>query len=86
MYEIGVVALIKGGPEPELGKKFIDWVLSKRAQDLLQTWFRIPLNPQAEVAAGATKASDVKLINYDAEWSGNNNKRLIEKWRQIIGK
>ena len=85
-YEIGVVALIKGGPEPELGKKFIDWVLSKRAQDLLQAWFRIPLNPQAEVAAGATKASDVKLINYDAEWSGNNNKRLIEKWRQIIGK
>ena len=85
-YEIGVVALIKGGPEPELGKKFIDWVLSKRAQDLLQAWYRIPLNPQAEVAAGATKASDVKLINYDADWSGNNNKRLIEKWRQIIGK
>ncbi len=85
-YEIGVVGLIKGAPEPELGKKFIDWVLSKRAQDLLQAWFRIPLNPQAEVAAGATKASDVKLINYDAEWSGNNNKRLIEKWRQIIGK
>jgi hypothetical protein len=28
----------------------------------------------------------LKLINYDAEWSGNNNKRLIEKWRQIIGK
>jgi iron(III) transport system substrate-binding protein len=85
-YEIGVVALVKGGPELELGRKFIDWVLSKRAQDLLKAWFRIPLNPQAEIAAGATKASDVKLIDYDAEWSGNNNKRLIAKWRQIIGK
>ncbi len=52
----------------------------------MKVWFRIPLNPQAEIAAGATKASDVKLINYDDEWAGNNNKRLIEKWRQIIGK
>ena len=85
-YEIGGLALIKGGPELELGKKFIDWTLSKRAQDLMKVWFRIPLNPQAEVAAGATKASDVKLINYDDEWAGNNNKRLVEKWRQIIGK
>ena len=85
-FEIGAMALVKGGPELELGKKFIDWSLSKRAQDLMQVWFRIPLNPQAEVAAGATKASDVKLINYDDEWAGNNNKRLIEKWRQTIGK
>jgi iron(III) transport system substrate-binding protein len=85
-YEIGGLGLVKGGPEHELGKKFIDWTLSKRAQDLMQVWFRIPLNPQAEVAKGATKASDVKLINYDDEWAGNNNKRLIEKWRQIIGK
>ena len=85
-YEIGGLGLVKGGPEPELGKKFIDWALSKRAQDLMQVWFRIPLNPQAEVAKGATRASDVKLINYDDEWAGNNNKRLIEKWRQTIGK
>ena len=85
-YEIGGLALIKGGPELELGKKFIDWCLSKRAQELMKIWFRIPLNPQAEIAPGATKASEVKLINYDDEWAGNNNKRLIEKWRQMIGK
>lgn len=85
-YEIGAVGMVKGGPQPDLGKKFIDWVLSKRAQELMKVWFRIPLNPQAEIAAGATKATDVKLINYDDEWAGNNNKRLIEKWRQTIGK
>ena len=85
-YEIGGLGLIKGGAEPELAKKFIDWTLSKRAQELMKVWFRIPLNPQAEIAAGATKASDVKLINFDDEWAGNNNKRLIEKWRQTIGK
>ena len=85
-YEIGALGLVKGGREPELGKKFIDWALSKEAQDLMKAWFRIPLNPQAEIAPGATKASDVKLVNYDYQWAGNNNKRLIEKWRQTIGK
>jgi iron(III) transport system substrate-binding protein len=85
-FEIGGLALVKGGKEQDLAKKFIDWCLSKRAQDLMQVWFRIPLNPEADVAPGATKASDVKLVSYDEEWIGNNNKRLIEKWRQMIGK
>src|SRR4030042_1339827 len=31
-FEIGAMALVKGGPELELGKKFIDWALSKQAQ------------------------------------------------------
>jgi iron(III) transport system substrate-binding protein len=85
-YEIGALGLVKGGKDVDLSKKFIDWCLSKQAQDLMKVWFRIPLNPQAEVAAGAIKAADVKLVNYDEEWIGNNNKRLIEKWRQMIGK
>jgi iron(III) transport system substrate-binding protein len=85
-YEIGAMGLVKGGKQHELAKKFIDWSLSKQAQDLMQVWFRIPLNPEATVAAGATKATDVKLINYDDEWAGSNNKRLIDKWRQTIGK
>jgi len=85
-YEIGAMGLIKGGTQHDLAKKFIDWALSKRAQDLMQVWYRIPLNPEATVAAGATKAADVKLINYDDVWAGNNNKRLIDKWRQTIGK
>jgi iron(III) transport system substrate-binding protein len=85
-FEIGAMALVKGGKQHDLSKKFIDWSLSKRAQDLMQVWFRIPLNPDATVAQGAVKAADVKLINYDDEWAGNNNKRLIEKWRQTTGK
>src|SRR4030043_64027 len=43
-YEIGGLALVKGGEEHELAKKLIGWTLSKRAQDLMQVWFRIPLN------------------------------------------
>jgi iron(III) transport system substrate-binding protein len=85
-YEIGAISLVKGGPEPKLAKKFINWIMTKRAQDLMQTWFRIPLNPQAEVADGAVKASEVKLVKFDNDWIGTNHARLVEKWRKAIGK
>lgn len=85
-YEIGAMALVKGGKELALGKKFIDWSLSKRAQDLMKVWNRIPLNPEAEIVKGAVKASDVNLLKFDSEWIGANNARLIEKWRKTIGK
>jgi iron(III) transport system substrate-binding protein len=84
-YEIGAMSLIKGGPEPELGKKFIDWALSVRAQNLMQQWYRIPLNPKATVAPGAVKADQVKLINFDAVKAGDEKDRLIKRWRQEIG-
>lgn len=84
-YEIGAMALIKGGKEPELAKKFIDWMLSKRAQELMKQWFRIPLNPEAEIVEGAVPASEINLIEFDAVWAGNNKERLIERWRDTIG-
>jgi iron(III) transport system substrate-binding protein len=84
-YEIGAMSLVKGGPEPEVAKKFIDWALSVRAQNLMQQWFRIPLNPKAEVAKGAVRADQVKLINFDAVKAGEDRDRLIKRWRSEIG-
>jgi len=85
-YELTCIALVKGAPEPELGQKFIDWMLNVRAQNLLKQWFELPLNPQAEVAAGAYKRDDVKLIDYNMEWAGNNYERLNQKWRKTVGR
>ncbi len=83
-YEIGAMALIKGGPEPELAKKFIDWMLTVDAQNLMKKWFRIPLNPEAEVAEGAVRITDVKTLPLDFEWFGKNHDRLIDRWKNEI--
>jgi iron(III) transport system substrate-binding protein len=85
-YEVGGLSLIKGGPEPELGKQFIDWCFSVKAQDLFQKYSRLPVNPKATVAPGAVTMDQVKLIDYDAIWAGENKDRLIEAWRDRIGK
>jgi iron(III) transport system substrate-binding protein len=85
-YEVGGLALIKGGPEPELGKKFIDWCFTVAAQDLFQKYSRLPVNPKATVAKGAVTLSQIKLINYDAIWAGEHQDELITAWRDRIGK
>ena len=85
-YEIGAMAVVRGGPEPDLAKQFITWELSTECQDLMQEWFRIPLNPRAKVAPGAVGPDQVKLIPYDDVWAGQNQARLIDKWREMTNK
>lgn len=84
-YEIGAMALIKGGPEPELAKVFYDWMLSAEAQSLFKRWYRVPLNPEAELAEGLVTADQVNLVDYDALWAAENRDRLIEQWQALTG-
>jgi iron(III) transport system substrate-binding protein len=85
-FEVGGLSLIKGGPEPELAKQFIDWCFTVKAQNLFQQYSRLPVNPKATVAPGAVTLDQVKLIDYDAIWAGQNKDRLIAAWRDRIGK
>jgi len=82
-YEIGAMALVQGGPDHEQAKKFIDWALSVKAQNLMKEWFRIPLNPRAEVVKGAVTAKEMNLIDFDAVKAGREKRGLIERWREI---
>ncbi|MFH1609161.1 MAG: extracellular solute-binding protein, partial [Candidatus Bipolaricaulota bacterium] len=84
-YEIGGMALIKGGPQPELAKIFYDWMLSAEAQSLFQKWYRVPLNPAATPAVGLITADQVNLVDYDALWAAENRDRLLAEWQKITG-
>jgi len=85
-YEIGAMALIKGGKDREEAEKFMDWIMSVEAQGLMQRWYRIPLNPDAEVAEGAVKAEDLNLIEDDAVWAGENKEKFVNRWRLITAR
>ena len=82
-FEIGAMALVKGGPNQVAAKRFMDWALSVRAQNLMQKWFRTPLNPNAKVAEGAVTADKVKLIQFDSIWAATHRQRLVERWREV---
>lgn len=81
-FEIGGVALLKNGPDQENAKKFIDWVLSKKTQELGKTVgsFQFLTNTSAVNPEEAKVVEGAKLINYNFDWAGKNKKRLVERF------
>lgn len=85
-YETGAVGIIKGGPDQEAAKKFVDWCLTKKAQELGQTVgsYQFLTNKDAQAPKLAEELKDTKLINYDLDWAGKNRSALVEKWSKAI--
>ncbi len=81
-YEIGGVALLKNGPDQENAKMFIDWVLTKRVQEMGKTVgsFQFLTNKDALPPEEAMPIKDTKLIDYNFQWAGENKKRLVERF------
>jgi iron(III) transport system substrate-binding protein len=84
--EIGAVALVKGGKQPDLARQFVNWLLSERAQNLLARFYRVPLHPAASVAEGAITSRDVTLFEIDPIQAATEQKRILAQWRQITGR
>ncbi|HEI8866640.1 TPA: ABC transporter substrate-binding protein [Serratia odorifera] len=84
-YEIGGVSILKGARNSENAKLFVDWVLSKQAQEL--SWqkgksYQILTNTTATTSPNSLKLDGLKLINYDMDKYGSTDMRkaLINKW------
>jgi iron(III) transport system substrate-binding protein len=84
--EVGSVSIIKGGPNTEASKAFIDWMLTKEAGALnVKLSNRVSLVPGVPPAPGAPTLDTVKMVNYDGVWAADNQKRLQTLWQTTVG-
>ncbi|AOT72103.1 ABC transporter substrate-binding protein [Geosporobacter ferrireducens] len=85
-YEIGAVAMIHNGPETEEAQKFIDWILTKQAQELGKQVgnYHLLTNREAVSPAEAFPLSELNVVEYDHEWAGLNRQNILERWNRII--
>lgn len=81
-FEIGGVAILKNGPDQESARKFVDWALSKKAQELGQTVgsYQFLTNVNATAPEEVKEIVGTKLIDYDFDWAGKNRKDLLDKF------
>ena len=84
-YEIGGISILKNARNMDNAKLFVDFVLSKEAQEL--SWkegksYQILTNTTAESSPVSLKLNDLNLINYDMDKYGDADvrKNLINKW------
>jgi iron(III) transport system substrate-binding protein len=84
-YEIGAVAILKDAPNMNEAKKFVDWSLTKRAQELGKSVgsYQVLTNYKAASPKEPEFIKDINLIKYDFKWAGKNRKRLIKKFEDM---
>lgn len=83
-YEIGAMGLIKGAKNSELAKAWYDWALQPATQELGKKYTAY----QGLTIKGAQPPKpellQVKLINYNFDYCGNNKKAFIDKFSNEI--
>jgi iron(III) transport system substrate-binding protein len=81
------IALVKGAPHPKAARAFIDWALSKEAQDfLVREMGRRPVRIDGAVSPGLPPMSEIKTKPYDFAWSAASKDKFMAKWTQLVQK
>lgn len=85
-YEIGGMALVKGAPDAVEAKRFMDWAIAVKAQELAPQFkaYQIPTNPDAKVSEKSVKLATIKVITYDFTWAGENKKQFVDRFSNEI--
>lgn len=84
--EIGATAVIKGGPDPEAARKWIDWALTAKAQEVGPTAraYQLPVNPKAKVSKFSIDPDEINLVDYDFVEAGKRRAALTERFTTSV--
>ncbi|GAB1483147.1 ABC transporter substrate-binding protein [Treponema sp.] len=78
------IALLKGGPNPEAGKAFIDWCLSKPVQEfLVDSMFRRAVRTDCKDPVGLPALSTIKTVPYDFGWAAKNKVEFSKRFADM---
>jgi iron(III) transport system substrate-binding protein len=83
-FEIAGMALIKNGKHLDAAKKWFDWAISPEAQALGPKYKAYQAPTVKGVTVSHPELFQVKLINYDFQWAGNNKKAFVDKFTNEI--
>jgi iron(III) transport system substrate-binding protein len=80
------VAMVKGAPNPEPAKRFIDWALSRKTQEaLVKEAGRRSVRKDVAAPGEVKPLSELTLIKLKSVDELGGAKAMIEKWRQATG-
>lgn len=79
-------ALVKGAPHEDNAKLFLDFTVSRDAQELLAAQFyRRPVRSDVEPGLELTGLSDLFLIDYDADRASDQRQAILMTWAFYLG-
>ena len=66
------------------GKAFIDFIVSKEAQEVVVKAGRRSVRTDVPANPALVPLSDVPDAKYDFKWAADNRARLMEKWNETL--
>jgi iron(III) transport system substrate-binding protein len=87
-YEIGGIALVKGGRNREAARRYYDWLMSPTGQQIgaRANSLQVPANKTFRPDPRIPSLEGVRLIKYDFEKFGKaaERKRLVDRWTREV--
>ena len=77
------MALVKGAPNADNAKAFIDYMLSAEAQAIVAREGRRPVRSDVASNPALVPLPEVNSVGYDAQWAADNRARLVEAWKDM---
>ena len=79
-YEIGGMAIVKGAKHPQAARMWVDWALTPEAQALGPKYKAYQAPTVKDVELSHPELLQVKLIDYDFQWAGENKQAFVERY------
>jgi iron(III) transport system substrate-binding protein len=72
-YDLFCAVMLKGAPEPEAARTFLDWAVTPESIEILAAseYYDVPANPKAKVHDIVKPFANAKLIDFDFNWAGS---------------
>ncbi|MBV9528295.1 extracellular solute-binding protein [Sphingomonas sp.] len=78
---VWVAGIVKGGPNPDGARKFIDFLQSDAVQAAsVKLGYRLPISPNVAPPEGVPPLSTVRAVKYDLDWAAQNVDRVRKQW------
>ncbi|WP_216624605.1 ABC transporter substrate-binding protein [Paenibacillus foliorum] len=78
-------AVIKGAKNMDQAKQFIDFLVGKDVQALIQKEFkRRSVRKDAETVQGVAQTKDIKLVDYDFDFAATKKDDIIKRFGKIV--
>lgn len=79
--DVDCVSIMKNTKNLSAAKKFVDFILSVEAQELMSEFtFTAPVNPEAKAVSGSIAISDIELIDYDVQKASSEKAVVLDRW------
>ncbi|GHU71225.1 hypothetical protein FACS189450_06910 [Spirochaetia bacterium] len=79
------ISIVRGGPNAVNARRFVDFILSKEAQELFASLsYTIPVNPEAKPLEGAISIDKLDVLDYDFDLAGSQRDAVLARWQNEV--